>query len=129
MPVFNAVIAEQNGKELRAYVTEPLAKPGPGIILMHEVYGVTAGLKEIADELSKEGFVVACPNMYWRGNPDASFKYDPPPEVMAAMPEDERKKLNVELARDRDAARDCMFSAMEDERSTEKILETINLVA
>lgn len=109
MSAFNTTIHEENGQKLKAYIAKPKSGKGPGVVLMHEVYGVTGGLKEVADYLASQGFVVACPNMYWRKDSDASFKYDPPPEVMAAMPKKDREDLEAALKTDRETARDLMF--------------------
>ena len=106
MSVFNTVVKEENGKELKGYLATPKGKKkGPGIIIMHEVYGVTEGLKAIADHFAEAGFVAICPNMYWRENPDASFTYDPAPETMAAMPAKERIQSR-QFQRSRTARRD-----------------------
>ncbi len=129
MTLLNTVILNEDGKDLKAYVARPASGKGPGIVLMHEVYGVTEGIKAIADYFAEQGFVVACPNMYWRDNPDAGFKYDPAPETMAAMPAKERIKLETQLAKDRDAARDCMFSILDDKDGSAKMLDTIEKVA
>jgi carboxymethylenebutenolidase len=83
MPVFNHVIAEQDGKEFRAHIEyPPNGAKGPGLILLHEVYGVNDSLKEVAREYAKKGFVVMCPNMYWRQNPDASYRPQSPDEEL-----------------------------------------------
>ncbi|MBI4031655.1 MAG: dienelactone hydrolase family protein [Proteobacteria bacterium] len=137
MSIFNTVVTEENGKKLKAYVAAPQSKDGKGhgVILMHEVYGVTEGLTHIADKLAGQGFLVACPNMYWEHDEDASFKYDPTPEILAAMPEDERKSFKEQLANDRNTARDLMFrftntqSAEEVAASNAKIISYINKVS
>ena len=144
MSAFNQIISEENGQKLKAYVAKPKSGKGPGVVLMHEVYGVTDGLKEVADYLASQGFIVACPNMYWRKDSDASFKYDPPPEVMATMEEDKRNALQDELKADREAARDLMFDIVGNDDPTKgdviddpahlaqrqaEVVDTINRVA
>ncbi len=81
--IFNHIIGAGNGTEhngghdnpFRAYVALPLSGQGPGLILLHEVYGVNAGLKAVADYYAQQGFCVICPNMYWQHDADASFPY------------------------------------------------------
>lgn len=102
MSIFNEVIAEEDGKKLKAYVAKPASGQGPGLILLHEVYGVNESIKAIADEMAHKGFVVVCPNMYWRHNEDASFRPQAPGEVMTP-----------DLERQRDEARDLMFSKLD----------------
>jgi carboxymethylenebutenolidase len=83
MPVFNHIIAEEDGKEFRAHIEyPPNGAKGPGLILLHEVYGVNDSLKEVARDYARKGFVVMCPNMYWRLNPDASYRPQSPNEEL-----------------------------------------------
>ena len=98
--LLNQVIAEENGKQFKGYLAKP-EMPGraPAMIIMHEVYGVTKGIKEIADKFAQMGFLVLAPNMYWEHDENASFKYQGPNEPMTAA-----------LEHDRDAARDLMFN-------------------
>ncbi len=72
MTIFNHVIGEEDGNEFKAYIATPPGGKGPGLILLHEVYGVNDSLKAVADDYAQKGFVVMCPNMYWRDNQDAN---------------------------------------------------------
>ena len=92
MAVFNHVIGEEGGNEFKAYVATPPGGKGPGLILLHEVYGVNDSLKAVADEYAQKGFVVMCPNMYWRDNPDASFGFQHPGEELTPDLERQRKE-------------------------------------
>src|SRR6201986_3435868 len=95
MTIFNHTIAEQDGKEFKAYVATPPGGKGPGLILLHEVYGVNQSLKDVADEYAKKGFVVMCPNMYWRDNQDASFDFQHAGAEMTPDLERQRKESYV----------------------------------
>ncbi len=127
MSVFNTVITEENGQQLKAYVAKPKSGKGPGLVLMHEVYGVTKGLTEIADKFAEAGFVVACPNMYWRQDSDASFAYE-------AKGEEDHSKLAPDraalLKKDRDVARHYMLDCHVDHADGIKhVLDTIDRVS
>lgn len=102
MTIFNHVIASESGKDFKAYVAYPPQGSGPGLILLHEVYGVNDNLKSVADDYAAQGFVVYCPNVYWRHNPDASFHPQSPGEPMSDA-----------IAHDRDAARDLMYNKLD----------------
>jgi carboxymethylenebutenolidase len=108
---FNEVITRENGKDFKAYVARPEGGgQAPGLILMHEVYGVTDSIKKLADEFAGRGFLVVCPNMYWEQNEDASFTFETPADmeqIKAGTLPAARKAL---LDSDRDAARDLMFN-------------------
>ena len=92
MTIFNHVIGEEGGNEFKAYVATPPGGKGPGLILLHEVYGVNDSLKAVADDYAQKGFVVMCPNMYWRANPDASYEFQHPGEEMTADLDRQRKE-------------------------------------
>lgn len=99
---FNHTITNRGGKAFRSYLaTPPDGAKGPGIVLMHEVYGVGEALKQVADTFAQKGFVVSCPNMYWEHDEGASFIHRPP------GPLTEEQKAAVE--RDHKSARDLMF--------------------
>lgn len=132
---FNATLDSDDGKDLNGYVALPPSGKGPGLILLHEVYGVTKGIQELADRYAAKGFVVAAPNMYWREDPDAHFKYRPSKEIMDAMSDDERAQLEEDLATDRDRARALMFgfTKFEDEAhladNNARLMDTVNRVS
>lgn len=103
MTIFNQVIASDGDKKLKAYVARPEGEgPHPGLILLHEVYGVNESLKAVADDMAQRGFVVVCPNMYWRHNEDASFRPQSPDEPMTP-----------DLERQRNDARALMFEKLD----------------
>ncbi|MFB0902441.1 MAG: dienelactone hydrolase family protein [Acidimicrobiales bacterium] len=46
------------------YFTRPPAEPGPGILLLSSPWGLSAGVKDKADELAEAGFTVLAPDLY-----------------------------------------------------------------
>jgi carboxymethylenebutenolidase len=59
--VFNHVIAQQDGREFKAHIEyPPNGAKGPGLILLHEVYGANDSLIEVAKQYAQQGFVVMC---------------------------------------------------------------------
>jgi carboxymethylenebutenolidase len=61
----NARFNAADGTVLNAYVAKP-AKPGrhPGIIMVHEWWGLSADIAAMADRLASEGFVVLAVDAY-----------------------------------------------------------------
>ncbi len=61
----NASFRSADGTMLKAYVARPSA-PGrhPGIIMVHEYWGLSADIAAMADRLAKEGFVVLAVDAY-----------------------------------------------------------------
>lgn len=52
-----------------AYVAKPKSGSGPVVVLLQEAFGVNAGIRAIAGQMAKEGFVTVCPDLYWRVAP------------------------------------------------------------
>lgn len=60
----------------------PDAEASPGIVLVHEVFGLDAHIRHVAQRLASEGFAVVAPDLYSReGVPGpASTEHDPAPQ-------------------------------------------------
>jgi carboxymethylenebutenolidase len=49
---------------------------GPGILLLQEIFGVGEFLLHKADALAAEGYVVLCPDVFWRIEPNVALAHD-----------------------------------------------------
>src|SRR5581483_3956702 len=58
-----------DGGELPAYIALPAAGRGPGIVVLHEIFGVNENMRAICDGYAALGFVAICPDLYWRIEP------------------------------------------------------------
>src|SRR5690349_8926017 len=58
-----------DGGEFAAYLARPASGKGPGIVLIQEIFGVNDVMRDIADRYSELGFVVLCPDLFWRQQP------------------------------------------------------------
>jgi carboxymethylenebutenolidase len=60
-------IAGHNGDAIAAYVARPLG-PGPygGVVLTHHLPGWDEFYREFARRFAQHGYVVCCPDLYWR---------------------------------------------------------------
>jgi carboxymethylenebutenolidase len=90
-------IAAVDGAEaFRAYLAVPQAGSGPGIVLLHTAFGVDRHMRDMADLYAAEGYVVMCPDLYWRIEPGLDLGQN----------EADRKRMLVVYQKfDRDAAR------------------------
>lgn len=56
-----------NGEIIGGYVAKPLGPgPFPGVIVIHEGFGLVTHTKEFVRKFADAGFVVIAPDLYWR---------------------------------------------------------------
>ncbi len=53
----------------QAYVARPDASSAPAVVVLHEVFGVNADMRQTCDELASKGFIAVCPDLFWRQEP------------------------------------------------------------
>lgn len=58
-----------DGGTFDAYLALPSSERGPGIVLLQEIFGVNQDMRSIADWYAARGFVVLCPDLFWRQEP------------------------------------------------------------
>ena len=56
-----------------AHVAIPESGSGPGMLLIHEIFGVNDYIKSAAQRLAALGYVVLAPDLYWRTQPGLSL--------------------------------------------------------
>jgi carboxymethylenebutenolidase len=78
-----------------AYVARPKSAPAPAVVVLHEVFGVNADIREKCEELAEQGFIGVAPELYWRQETgvDLSVRSEP----------DWQHGLRLNQAYDRDA--------------------------
>ncbi len=52
-----------------AYLLEPASKPAGTVVLIQEVFGVNQAMRDIAAWVADLGFLVICPDLFWRIEP------------------------------------------------------------
>jgi carboxymethylenebutenolidase len=53
-----------------AYVALPKTTPAPGIVVAQEIFGVNQVMRDTCDWLAGQGFIAACPDLFWRIEPN-----------------------------------------------------------
>lgn len=53
-----------DGGTTPGYLSSPAAEIGPGVVLIQEWWGLVEHIRDVADRLSAEGFVVLAPDLY-----------------------------------------------------------------
>ena len=62
------------GGTFKAYAARPQTPPPgvknmPGIVLIQEIFGVNDVMRRLADEYARQGYIVLCPDLFWRFKP------------------------------------------------------------
>ena len=57
-------IAAADGGKFKGYLAIPASGSGPGILLLQEIFGVNASMREVADHYAEEGYVVLAPDLF-----------------------------------------------------------------
>ena len=52
-----------------AYLALPPGGRGPGVVVIQEIFGVNAVMREVADWVASLGYVALCPDLFWRQEP------------------------------------------------------------
>src|SRR5271168_4441302 len=78
-----------------AYVARPKTLPAPAVVVLHEVFGVNADIREKCDELAEQGFIGVAPELYWRLEPGV--------DLSVRSQADWQHGLRLNQAYDRDA--------------------------
>jgi carboxymethylenebutenolidase len=56
-----------------AYIARPAALPAPAVVVLQELFGVNADIREKSDELAEQGFIAVAPDLFWRQEPDVDL--------------------------------------------------------
>ncbi len=52
-----------------AYVARPAAAQAPAVVVIQEIFGVNATMREVCDHLARLGYLAVCPDLFWRLEP------------------------------------------------------------
>jgi Dienelactone hydrolase and related enzymes len=55
--------------DFSAYLAAPESGQGPGVVLLQEIFGVNAVMRELADLYATRGFFALVPDLFWRIRP------------------------------------------------------------
>lgn len=58
-----------DGHVLDAYVAEPKGKPGAGLVVVQEIFGVNQHIRSVTDRFAQEGFFAVAPALFDRVEP------------------------------------------------------------
>ncbi len=61
-------ISTQDGS-FSAYLARPAQAMAPAVVVIQEIFGVNAVMREITDGLAAQGYLAICPDLFWRIEP------------------------------------------------------------
>lgn len=76
-----------------AYHARPDTLFAPAVVVLQELFGVNADMRETCDELARQGFIAICPDLFWRQQPGV--------DLDVRSPDDWQKGLALYEAYDR----------------------------
>jgi carboxymethylenebutenolidase len=53
----------------KAYVAAPAGAPTAAIVVIQEIFGVNAVMRQLTDEFAAHGYLAICPDLFWRLEP------------------------------------------------------------
>jgi carboxymethylenebutenolidase len=65
----NRISIEGRNGTFYAYCVRPAAVPAPAVVVLQELFGVNADIRQHCDELAEQGFVAVAPDLFWRLEP------------------------------------------------------------
>ncbi|MBS40470.1 MAG: carboxymethylenebutenolidase [Rhodospirillales bacterium] len=52
-----------------SYLAIPESGTGPGLLVIQEIFGVNQVMRDLCDNFAKQGYIAACPDLFWRIEP------------------------------------------------------------
>ncbi len=59
----------KDGGSFMGYLAKPASGHGPGVVVIQEIFGVNAVMRDITDRFAEVGYFALCPDLFWRQEP------------------------------------------------------------
>ncbi len=69
----------------RAYVAHPATTPAPSIVVIQEIFGINADVRQTCDTLAEHGYIAVAPDLFWRVQPGVDMSDQTQEEWKKAM--------------------------------------------
>ena len=69
-------IPTHDGRSMPAYIARPTTGRGPGLVFLHEIFGITNYIKQRARDLADLGYITVVPELFWRIGPNIVLPED-----------------------------------------------------
>ena len=68
----NVKAADGSGS-FSAFIALPENAPAPAVIVIQEIFGVNANMRNVCNNLAQAGYIAICPDLFWRLEPDVQL--------------------------------------------------------
>jgi carboxymethylenebutenolidase len=72
------VLSTDGMRSFDSYLARPPAGVGPGLIILTEMWGITALNRDMADAFARQGWCALVPNMFWHSELTGVLAYEEP---------------------------------------------------
>ncbi len=69
-------LASEAERRFDAYLARPDRPRAPGVLVLHDMFGLHGVIRAVADRFAKLGYVALVPNMFWRSENAGALAYD-----------------------------------------------------
>ncbi|MCY4452360.1 MAG: dienelactone hydrolase family protein [Immundisolibacterales bacterium] len=69
-------LTASDGHKLAAYRADPAGAPRAGVVVIQEIFGVNAHIREVADDYAAQGYLAIAPALFDRSRPGVELGYD-----------------------------------------------------
>ena len=69
-------LTASDGHTLAAYRADPVGAPRAGVVVIQEIFGVNAHIREVADDYAAQGYLAIAPALFDRSRPGVELGYD-----------------------------------------------------
>ena len=70
-------ITASDGGKFGGYLALPQRTPAPGVVIIQEIFGVNAHIRNVVEEYAAAGYVAIAPDLFWRIEPNLQLGYTP----------------------------------------------------
>jgi len=81
----HSIAAIDGSGSFDAYVATPAGEPRAAIVVIQEIFGVNAGIRQKCDKLAAEGYLAVAPDLFWRIEPGVELDADVPDDFARAI--------------------------------------------
>ena len=68
-------ITAADGRKLPAYVAQPEGAPRGAVVVLQEIFGVNAHIRDVADGYARAGYLAVAPALFQRVQPGVEMGY------------------------------------------------------